>query len=188
IVDETGSIHSLGRQIRDVKAAELREFMKGIDRETLPTAAQAKDLQQQRQEQLRQQEPAQQQPQQPEPSPAEPPPEPPAGSSSEPPPQQPQQQEPKEEEPHQQQEAKPADAPPEPASDPAQARNEALRKALAERQAEEGRKLVESQRAEMDQLRQSLDRETREKLDRFDANRAQAEALRREQKEASSGF
>ena len=51
IVDETGSIHSLGRQIRDIKAAELREFMKAVDRETLPTAAQAKDLQQQRQEQ-----------------------------------------------------------------------------------------------------------------------------------------
>jgi outer membrane biosynthesis protein TonB len=189
IVDETGSIHSLGRQIRDVKAAELREFMKGIDRETLPTAAQAKDLQQQRQEQLRPQEPAQQQPQQPEPSPAEPPPEPPAGSSSEPPPQQPQQQEPKEEEPHQQQEAKPADAPPEPAPDPNQVRAEALRKALAERQAEEGRRLVESQRAEMDQLRQALDRETREKLERFDAiHRAETEALRREQQEASSGF
>ncbi len=189
IVDETGSIHSLGRQIRDIKAAELREFMKGIDRETLPTAAQAKDLQQQRQEQLRQQEPAQQQPQQPEPSPAEPPPEPSAGSSSEPPPQQPQQQEPKEEEPHQPWEAKPADTPPEPASDPNQAQAEALRKALAERQAEEGRRLVESQRAEMDQLRQFLDRETREKLDRFDANhRAQTEALRREQKEATAGF
>jgi hypothetical protein len=189
IVDQTGSIHSLGRQIRDVKAAELREFMKGIDRETLPTAAQAKDLQQQRQEQLRQQEPAQQQPQQPESSPAEPPPEPPAGSSSEPPPQQPQQQEPKEEEPHQQQEDKPATTPSELASDPAQARAEALRKALAERQVEEGRRLVESQRAEMDQLRQALDRETREKLDRFDAiHRAETEALRRERKEASAGF
>ena len=69
IVDETGSIHSLGRQIRDIKAAELREFMKGIDRETLPTAAQAKDLQQQRQQQqLHQQEPAHQQPQQSEPA------------------------------------------------------------------------------------------------------------------------
>src|SRR5208282_3833024 len=51
IVDETGSIHSLGRQIRDIKAAELREFMKAVDRESLPTAAQAKELQQQRQEQ-----------------------------------------------------------------------------------------------------------------------------------------
>jgi outer membrane biosynthesis protein TonB len=189
IVDESGSIHSLGRQIRDVKAAELREFMKGIDRETIPTPAEAKGLQQQRQQQARQQEPAEQQPQQPESSPAEPPPEPSAGSSSEPPPQQPQQQEPKEEEPHQQQQPKPGDTPPEPAPDPAQARNEALRKALAERQAEEGRKLVESQRAEMDQLRQALDRETREKLDRFAAiHRAETEALRREQKEATAGF
>src|SRR5208282_6484717 len=55
IVNETGSIHSLGRQIRDIKAADLRAFMKPIDRETLATAAQAKELQQQRQEQLRQQ-------------------------------------------------------------------------------------------------------------------------------------
>ena len=141
-----------------------------------------------REREARQQEAAQQQPK-PESSPAEPPPEPPAGSSSEPPPQQPQQQEPKDEEVHQQQKDKPADTPSEPVPDPNQVRAEALRKALAERQAEEGRRLVESQRAEMDQLRQTLDRETREKLDRFDANhRAQTEALRREQKEASSGF
>ncbi len=178
IVDETGSIHSLGRQVRDIKASELRAFMKSIDRETLPTAAEAKDLQQQRQ----QEQPPQQQPQQPEP-----PPEPPAGPSSEPPPQQSQQQESREEEHHP--EDKPADTSSEPAPDPAQARAEALRKALAERQAEEGRNLVESQRAEMDQLRQFLDRETREKLDYYDANhRAQTEALRREQKEASSGL
>jgi len=199
IVDETGSIQSLGRQIRDVKAAELRAFMKPIDRETLPTAAEAKELQQQqqrqqeaRQQEPRQQEPAEQQPdkqqaENPEPSP---PSEPSAGSSSEsslePPPQQ---QEPKEEEHHHQPEDKPADTPSEPAPDPNQVRAEALRKALAERQAEEGRKLVESQRAEMDQLRQALDRETREKLVRFDAlHRAETETLRREQKEASAGL
>jgi len=45
IVDQMGDIHSLGRQIRGVKAAELREFMKGIDRETLPTIQQAQILQ-----------------------------------------------------------------------------------------------------------------------------------------------
>ena len=48
IVDQAGSIHSLGRQIRDMKAAELRAFMKDIDRETLPTAEEAIALQQQR--------------------------------------------------------------------------------------------------------------------------------------------
>lgn len=47
IVDEAGSIHSLGRQIRDMKAAELRAFMKDIDRETLPSAEEAKELQRQ---------------------------------------------------------------------------------------------------------------------------------------------
>src|SRR5208282_4718095 len=84
IVDQTGSIHSLGRQIRDVKAAELREFMKGIDRETLPTAAQAVDLQRQRQQEQapHQQQPREQEPQeqetqkQPEAEPASTPPEP----------------------------------------------------------------------------------------------------------------
>jgi hypothetical protein len=41
----------------------------------------------------------------------------------------------------------------------------------------------------MDQLRQALDRETREKLDRFDAiHRDETEDLRREQKEARPGF
>ena len=186
IVDQTGSIHSLGRQIRDIKASELREFMKAVDRETLPTAAEAKDLQQQRQEQqLRQQEPAQKQPEQ----------------------QESQKQEPRQQETTEQQETPPqetqpqetqqepeaderASTPPEPPSDPTQARTEALTKALAERQAEEGRKLVESQRAEMDQLRQALDQQTRENLKYFDTiQRAQAEAQRREQQEqAPAGF
>ncbi len=160
IVDETGSIHSLGRQIRDSKAAELREFMKGIDRETLPTAAQATELQRQRQQETQKQETTEQQPAQQEPH-----------------------------EQPQQQEDKPADKPPEPASDPAQAQTEALGKALAERQAEEGRKLVESQRAEMDQLRADLDRNIRENLDRRDANdRREAEDLRRRQKQARASF
>ncbi len=180
IVDQTGSIHSLGRQIRDIKASELREFMKAVDRETLPTAAEAKDLQQQRQEQqLHQQEP-QQEPQQQEPRQQE------TTEQQETAPQETQPQETQ-----QQPEAdKPADTPPEPASDPIQAQTEALRKALAERQAEEGRKLVESQRAEMDHLRQAIDRETRENLKYFDTiQRAQAEAQRREQQEqAPAGF
>jgi hypothetical protein len=54
IVDQTGAIHSLGRQIRDLKAAALREFMKDIDRESLPTAAQAATLQKQRQKEAKQ--------------------------------------------------------------------------------------------------------------------------------------
>jgi len=71
IVDEAGSIHSLARQIRDMKAAELRAFMKDIDREKLPTAEEAVALQEQRsQEQQREKyhelerQPEQQQPQQ----------------------------------------------------------------------------------------------------------------------------
>jgi len=183
IVDETGSIHSLGRQIRDIKVAELREFMKPIDREALPTAAEAKELQQQRQQQARQQEPAQQQPQQ-EPQQREPD----QQKTKEPQETPPQETQPQETQ--QQPEAdKPADTPAEPASDPAQARAEALTKALAERQAEEGRRLVESQRAEMDQLRADLDRNIRENLDRRDANdRREAEDFRRQQKQARAIF
>lgn len=50
IVDETGAIHSLGRQIHGVRAAELREFMKGIDHDALPTAREATEIQKQRQQ------------------------------------------------------------------------------------------------------------------------------------------
>ncbi len=184
IVDQTGSIHSLGRQIHGVKAAELREFMKAVDRETLPTTGQAKDLQQQRQEQqLHQQEPAPQEPQQ-EPLQQEPRRQETTEQQETPP------QENQAQETQQQPEAdKPADTPPEPAPDPTQARAEALGKALAERQAEEGRKLVESQRAEMDQLRADLDRNIRENLDRRDANdRREAEDFRRQQKQARASF
>ena len=52
IVDQAGSILSLGRQIRDIKPADLRAFMKDVDRESLPTATEAKEFQKQRQPQL----------------------------------------------------------------------------------------------------------------------------------------
>jgi len=190
IVDQTGSIHSLGRQIRDIKASELREFMKAVDRETLPTAAQAVALQRQRQQEqiqhepTRQQEPAQQEPQQQESQEQEPR----QQKTTEQQETAPQETQPQETQ--QQPEAdEPASTPPEPASDPAQAQTEALRKALAERQAEEGRRLVESQRAEMDQLRADLDRNIRENLDRRDANdRREAEDLRRRQKQPRASF
>lgn len=48
IVDHAGGIHSLARRIDGMKAAELREFMAPIDRETLPTTAEAKDLAEER--------------------------------------------------------------------------------------------------------------------------------------------
>lgn len=43
IIDQAGQVHSLGRQIRGVKPAELDEFMKGIDPQTLPTVEQARE-------------------------------------------------------------------------------------------------------------------------------------------------
>jgi hypothetical protein len=45
IVDRNAAIHSLGRQIRGVKAKDLREFMFDVDRAALPTAEQAKEMQ-----------------------------------------------------------------------------------------------------------------------------------------------
>jgi Relaxase/Mobilisation nuclease domain len=139
LVDEAGEIYSLSRQIRGVKPAELREFMKGIDPQTLPTVDQAREAQ--KQQALTQRD---------------------ALASSEP----------------------PVLKPPEPVSDPVQAQREveteALRKAVTARHEEETRRLVESQTAELNDLRQTLDADTREKLDRLDAlHRDQAEAQRR---------
>ena len=47
LVDEAGEVYSLSRQIHGMKAAELREYMKGLDPGSLPTAEQAAQLQQQ---------------------------------------------------------------------------------------------------------------------------------------------
>ncbi|HEV2521691.1 MAG TPA: relaxase/mobilization nuclease domain-containing protein [Candidatus Acidoferrales bacterium] len=54
LVDQAGEVYSLARQIRDIKAADLREFMKGIDPESLPTPEQAAQLQQQKLEEKKQ--------------------------------------------------------------------------------------------------------------------------------------
>jgi hypothetical protein len=172
IVDETGSIHSLGHQIKAMKAAELRAFMKDVDRETLPTAAEATEIQRQRQQEIRQDEPPQQEPQQQKPEEQEH-----------------QQQETQPQETRKQPEAEAGSTPPEAVSDPAQAQAEALRKAVTERQAEERQRIVDSQTEEMNQLRDRLDRETREKLDRFDAiHRNETEGLQDDQREARSGL
>ena len=42
IMDGAGDVHSLARRIDGVKAAELRAFMRGIDRDTLPGVAEAR--------------------------------------------------------------------------------------------------------------------------------------------------
>jgi hypothetical protein len=47
IIDPVGQVHSLGRQIDGVKAAELRAFMKSIDPQTLPNVEEAKEIQKQ---------------------------------------------------------------------------------------------------------------------------------------------
>jgi len=149
LVDDMGNVYSLARQIRGIRAAELREFMKGIDPQTLPTVEQAKEI---RKEALLKQAEA--------PVPDE-----------------------------------PAPKPPEPAPDPVQAQREveteALRKAVIARHEEETRRLVQSQTAELNHLRQTLDADNREKLDRFDAShKAQAEAqrLRLQQEQTPAGI
>jgi Relaxase/Mobilisation nuclease domain len=48
IVDRKGGIHSLARRIDGMKAAELREFMAPIDRAALPSTAQAREIQEER--------------------------------------------------------------------------------------------------------------------------------------------
>jgi len=183
IVDETGSIHSLGRQIQGMKAAELRAFMKDVDRETLPTAAEATELQRQRPQETRQDEPQPQEPQQQKPEQQkDQQQESPQQETTEQPETQPQ-------EAQKQPEAEAADAPAEPVLDPAQAQAEAIRKAVTERQAAERRRIVEVQTEEMNKLRDRLDRETREKLDLFDAiHRDETEGLHADQKEARSGL
>ncbi|MGH9440931.1 MAG: relaxase/mobilization nuclease domain-containing protein [Thermoanaerobaculia bacterium] len=177
IVDQTGTIHSLGRQIHGVKPAELREFMKEVDRESLPTATQAKELQQQRQEEVPKEEVRKQETQEQETRKKE----------------EVQKKETQKQE-VQKEAAKKTDAEPaklpEPVSDPVRAQTEALKKAFAERQEADRRQLVEAQKGAVTDLRHTLDRGTREKLGRLDAtHRAQAEALRarREQEQKPAG-
>src|SRR5665213_2725917 len=50
LVDEMGNVYSLARQIRGIKTAELREFMKAIE-QALPTVEEAKETQKERLEQ-----------------------------------------------------------------------------------------------------------------------------------------
>lgn len=155
LVDETGNVYSLSRQLRGIKAAELREFMKGLDPQALPTVEQAKETQK---EALSRQAEA--------PAASEVPAEVPADTK-----------------------------PPEPVPDPAQVQRdvetEALRKAVAARNEEETRRLVESHTAQLGELRQTLDVETSDKLDRLDAlhrDQAEAQRRRRELQQAQAGI
>ncbi|TXI24141.1 MAG: hypothetical protein E6Q61_05410 [Nitrosomonas sp.] len=45
LVDRVGDVHSLARRIEGMKAAELRGFMSDVERQSLPTIAEAKSLQ-----------------------------------------------------------------------------------------------------------------------------------------------
>lgn len=145
VIDPAGQVHSLGRQIEGMKAAELRVFMKGIDPQTLPNVEQAKEAQKQAQKKVE------------------------APTSAE-------------------------SKTPELVHDPVQAQREsekeALRQAVVARHQEEARRMVEKQTAELGQLKQTLEVDTREKLARLEAShKARAEAQRRrlEQEQAPGG-
>ncbi len=185
IVDQTGSIHSLGRQIQGMKAAELRAFMKDVDRETLPTATQAVEAQRQRQEETQQHIPEDKREQE-------------ETRQEKPEQQEPQNQDAKKPEPEKEQEgqeeiqkqpeAEQANTAQQ--SDPLQAETEALRKAVAERQAEERGRLIQSHTHKMKELRETIARDTAEKLDRFDAiQQSEVEIrARRQEAQAPTGF
>jgi hypothetical protein len=147
IIDSAGQVHSLGRQIDGVKAAELRAFMKSIDPQTLPNVEEAKEIQKQAPKKTE--------------APASP---------------------------------EAATKPPELAPDPVQAQRdaerEALRQAVVARHQEEARQMVEKQTVELDKLRQTVEVDTREKLERLDAShreRAEAQRRRLEQEQAPVG-
>jgi hypothetical protein len=48
IVDQAGETYSLAKQLRDMTTPQLRKFLKDIDPQSLPTAAQAVEIQEQR--------------------------------------------------------------------------------------------------------------------------------------------
>jgi hypothetical protein len=54
IVDQAGEVYNLARQIHGMNTPQVRAFMKSIDREALPTAEQAAEIQQQKQEERKQ--------------------------------------------------------------------------------------------------------------------------------------
>ncbi len=53
VVDRAGGIHSLARRIDGIKAAELREYMSPIDRESLPDTDQAREIAEEREQRRR---------------------------------------------------------------------------------------------------------------------------------------
>ena len=146
LVDPAGEVHSLGRQIKDLKAKELRAFMNDVDRDTLPTVAQAKDLQQENALTTSQVHTLTEQ-QSPN-APAQTPEQPPAQT------QQPELPKP----------PKPVSAPEQPSYKLTQAEILELERAVTDRQAKEAQKLKNLQSAERNQLRSVLDRDNAEKM------------------------
>lgn len=165
-MDAQQEVHSLGRQLKGVKAAQLREYMAPIDRESLPTVEEAKALQAEKvkvdtaKHQLD------------TPEPIVDPEKPQVATPSQPPkskfvPQL---------------DAIPAAPQPDP-------QKVALRRALAERQDKERTALIERQAAEVARTAENIDREIREKLAALDAmQQAARDRMAREQAEQTAGL
>lgn len=176
IVDDAGESHSLSRQIKGVKAKDLRDFMAGVDPARLPTAAEAEarqaDMRRQKEAALVDARSA------PQPEPAPPAPAQPRSKffpelAAVPPAQ--------------------AAGPAAPESGaPARTRPAALdpvvEHALKERQAKEAAKLIDWQAGELKQLRHVLDLSIKEKLAHLNAlQKAERDRFEREQ-QAKRGF
>ena len=142
LVDEAGEVYSLTRQIHGMKAAELREYMKGLDPENLPTAEQATQLQQRIQDARKQA----------------------AEKQAEPAPPETVQPEPVQPEP-----AQPAEQTPKETKGLSPEEIQAIQKAVADRQAREAADMRQRQGNEYNHTRDIFDREVAEKLADRDA-------------------
>lgn len=143
LVDALGEIYGLSRQIKHIKASDLREFMSDVDRENLPDVAAARALQDERERERAAQTtelaPAKEQAATPEPSP---------------------------------------ELPPAALTEEEQKRFSLL---LAERHADDIRKLQVTQEAEVRQTQYVLDTEIREKMQNLDAmQKAERDQVQRE--------
>jgi len=163
LVDHAGEIYSLTRQIHGMKAAKLREYMKGIDSASLPTVEQAAQLQQQIQDARKQaaEKPAAEKPvpeKQVEPAPLEP----------------------VQAEPAQHAEQTKSLSP---------AEIQAIQKAVADRQAREAADMRHRQQNEYNHTRDILDSEMAEKLAHRDAmQEAERARFARENAQAKAGL
>jgi hypothetical protein len=163
LVDQAGEIYSLTRQIHGMKAPKLREYMKGIESASLPTAEQAVQLQQKKQEEKKQAAEKQS------------PETPAAEKQAEPAPPEPVQPEPVQ--------------PAEQTKGLSPHEIQAIQKAVADRQTREAADMRQRQQNEYNHTRDILDHEMAEKLAHRDAmQKAERARFARENADAKAGL